>query len=156
MAMGIFTSGRITPILDCTTHGRRLGFHALWCAGIILWSFAKKRKRLSVWREAAPHARHTIFQCMNITGTGIRRKAARDTLFGKPKGRARSVSGNAAKSVWVYRGIQFEGRRLVGWGAGREYIAENVAGGIGLSAFTKQELMVKIDWHLDGKPGGAR
>ena len=43
-------------------------------------------------------------------------------------------------------------RRLVGWGAGMEFIAANVSAGVGLSAGTKQEIMVKIDWHLDGQP----
>lgn len=84
-----------------------------------------------------------------ITAAGVRRKEAQRRIYGAPKGSAQKI-GQLNKTEWEYRGFRLHKTRNAGWAAGATWYATN--GTIGFSDRSKEIVMVKVDWHHDGKP----
>ncbi len=89
------------------------------------------------------------------TGAGREMKETRQHIFGKPKGRAKIVSGQGTLSpTWEYRGFQFRGRINCGCACGRSWnIVSRPEGAESCFIGTKhhkETLMTAIDRYLNG------
>lgn len=85
-----------------------------------------------------------------ITGAGRLEKESRLRIYGKPKNKAKILSGHGTtRTIWLYREILMWSYRITGWNGGSAW---QTVEPLGLGRHThKQVLMVKIDKYLDAR-----